>query len=129
MDEGKEPCRPAPPRKMSTQADQDKELEKRNNPKESKASSKQPWMQRACPQRSPAQPPQKLPKAPPKRYTVRKVPPKAAEAPQRGNNSGRNVRKATCVQQRSVMEIFNNKRGLDRYQDGAVVFSSKVNCW
>lgn len=84
-------------------------------------------MQRACPQRSPAQPPQKLPKAPPKRYTVRKVPPMAAEAPQSGSNSGRKVKKATCVQQRSVMAVFNNKRGLDRYQEGAVVSSLKAN--
>ena len=42
MDEGKEPCRPAPPRKISTQADQDNELEKRNKANDAKASSKQP---------------------------------------------------------------------------------------
>ena len=42
MDEGKEPCRPAPPRKISTQADQDNELEKRNKASDAKASSKQP---------------------------------------------------------------------------------------
>ena len=42
MDEGKEPCRPAPPRKIRIHANQDKELEKRNKANEVRARSRQP---------------------------------------------------------------------------------------
>ena len=42
MDEGKEPCRPAPPRKIRIQANRDKELEKRNKANEVRARSRQP---------------------------------------------------------------------------------------